>query len=772
MIKRWEIDPNARPDKVISFSYLFMEGGELQARTTSTAISAARALRLTRVRESCINPSALHDRRCRSVYDLTHIDRHAPAMSLLTHTEKGSKPGTPDSSTMRSSRKEGTSLTSQIKGSEGDSVGGDAATAEGTSSVTTDVTKRRRQKGMSFEDQVDNHLKDRGSLEYLVWKHKQHAPRDAAGRMVIRPDLQRFYSSLTSPQRQLLHDKMATKVEILTKDIRLKFKRLKGGMDSNKVFHPNANAQRAHTLQLAELQRRLDIQKIEDETLEDMFNMQTDESIKEDEKNIVTSILKGTPFNAFGMRASVSSKRSKQKSNEEQLMSLSRKSNTTGTSQINKGKDAITSLAGRKLLGGTPPLILAKKDRDKLDNPIAYDERSTEPKIWAKAPEIHQGEDGKQRLVAEFETFKESGISEGSVISRANTAGNLSLVKQLTNEESGFRDYMRIHLANNRDGKQKQFGTSSASKRGLPPLPRTPAVLMMLSQKNNEERPPIGEFIHSRGSNDIASFGSRDGLAFENTFLDHNAMQLSHQNTNERSPEYRTDIVAENHEPLEGEKISLKDIDSHGKEGSPISARRSISQKTTSVGGEIAVSVGSRNNHSDSHSTSGIESLHPRLQEIWFVLEYSMQAKLEFLQKYAETTFAQMLPEVVNLMERLSFLIPSRELLLDLKRRNEGGEMLDLDLLFPPAVQEKLRYENSWKPIPSYREASDDELMDLERSVAYFSDRRLIYGVWFSDMVSMLTERCKIFLIRAKEDFNEIVTFRGAQYISACEKPR
>ena len=153
-----------------------MEGGELQARTTSTAISAARALRLTRVRESCINPSALHDRRCRSVYDLTHIDRHAPAMSLLTHTEKGSKPGTPDSSTMRSSRKEGTSLTSQIKGSEGDSVGGDAATAEGTSSVTTDVTKRRRQKGMSFEDQVDNHLKDRGSLEYLVWKHKQHAP--------------------------------------------------------------------------------------------------------------------------------------------------------------------------------------------------------------------------------------------------------------------------------------------------------------------------------------------------------------------------------------------------------------------------------------------------------------------------------------------------------------------------------------------------------------------------------------------------------------------
>ena len=112
-------------------------------------------------------------------------------------------------------------------------------------------------------------------------------------------------------QRQLLQDKMAAKVDQLTKEIQQKYNRVKTNMDSNKVFHPNANAQRVHTLQLAELQRRLDIQKIEDETLEDMFNAQTDESIREEEKSVVASILKGTPFNAFGMTASATSKSSK-----------------------------------------------------------------------------------------------------------------------------------------------------------------------------------------------------------------------------------------------------------------------------------------------------------------------------------------------------------------------------------------------------------------------------------------------------------------------------
>ena len=147
-----------------------------------------------------------------------------------------------------------------------------------------------------------------------------------------------------------------------------------------------------------------------------------------------------------------------------------------------------------------------------------------------------------------------------------------------------------------------------------------------------------------------------------------------------------------------------------------------------------------------------------------------MQAKLEFLQKYAETSAAQMLPEVVTLLERLAFIIPLRELLLDLKQRNAGGEMLDLDTLFPASTQAGLQEENCWVSIPSYREATDDELMDLERSVAYFSDRRFVYGEWLSSMLTTVTGKCKILLVEAKDEYNEICLVRGANYLAACEE--
>ena len=621
---------------------------------------------------------------------------------------------------------------------------------------------------MSFGDQVDKYLRDKGSMEYLVWKHKQHAPRDAAERMVVRPDLQKFYSSMIPSQRQLLQDKMAAKVDQLTKEIQQKYNRVKTNMDSNKVFHPNANAQRVHTLQLAELQRRLDIQKIEDETLEDMFNAQTDESIREEEKSVVASILKGTPFNAFGMTASATSKSSKQKSNEEQLMGLSRNSHATPMSLGKTAKGSAASLIGRKLFGGTPPIVLSKKDRDKNDNPISAEARKAEAKRWAKAPELHGGRGEDRRFVADFEFFQNSGVSAASVAARAKAAGNTTLVKQLVNDEPGFKDYMRVHLANNKDGKQKQFtGASNSSKRGLPPLPKTPAVQMMLSQKVSGERPPVGEFIHSRGTDGGSSFISHEGLTFENSFLSPSATD---------GPTW-SDTKQHDQDPSGGEDEGLhfsQDPDFGATEQQfGVGFPEQLSESAASEDGEVEkadhASMNSRNHNSENTSTAGLESLHPRLQEVWFTLEYSMQAKLEFLQKYAETSAAQVLPEVVTLLERLAFIIPIRELLLDLKRRNAGGEMLDLDVFFPADTQTALLAEDCWNPIPLYREATDAELMDLESSVAYFSERRLVYGEWLSNLSTTVTGKCRTLLIKAKGDFNEIVTLRGSNYLSVCE---
>ena len=60
--------------------------------------------------------------------------------------------------------------------------------------------------------------------------------------------------------------------------------------------------------------------------------------------------------------------------------------------------------------------------------------------------------------------------------------------------------------------------------------------------------------------------------------------------------------------------------------------------------------------------------------------------------------------------------------------------------------------------------------MDLERSVAYFSDRRLVYGEWLSSMVTTVTGKCKLLLSEAKDEYNEICLVRGANYLGACEE--
>jgi hypothetical protein len=95
--------------------------------------------------------------------------------------------------------------------------------------------------------------------------------------------------------------------------------------------------------------------------------------------------------------------------------------------------------------------------------------------------------------------------------------------------------------------------------------------------------------------------------------------------------------------------------------------------------------------------------------------------------------------------------------------------MLDLDVFFPAQTQAGLLEENCWTSIPLYREATDDELMDLDSSVAYFSERRLVYGDWLSDLTTTLTGRCRALLIKSKDDFGDIVTLRGLSYLTACE---
>ena len=59
----------------------------------------------------------------------------------------------------------------------------------------------------------------------------------------------------------------------VTEQLREKYRKRKVSMDSKAVFHPDANAQRVHTMFMVDLQRALNPEEIEDMVLE---NMQAD----------------------------------------------------------------------------------------------------------------------------------------------------------------------------------------------------------------------------------------------------------------------------------------------------------------------------------------------------------------------------------------------------------------------------------------------------------------------------------------------------------------
>jgi hypothetical protein len=103
--------------------------------------------------------------------------------------------------------------------------------------------------------------------EELIWKAKANDPNYTLKRRYDEPDLQKFRENLNSDQKKIYKEKTRESLFNLAQKYRDEMTVMKEEMDLAAIFHPDANAHRAHCLYLLRLYKGIRADTIEDPVL-------------------------------------------------------------------------------------------------------------------------------------------------------------------------------------------------------------------------------------------------------------------------------------------------------------------------------------------------------------------------------------------------------------------------------------------------------------------------------------------------------------------------
>jgi hypothetical protein len=155
--------------------------------------------------------------------------------------------------------------------------------------IKVDIEKRlqARRGGRSESDIVSKanlaveSFKDKGinvgilagnyDLEERIWKDKSQKIIYSQRRKFQQPLLEEFLNSLTPHQKAVYNEKTTGALIRLSDKFRKECRDLKVSMDLNGIFHPEANAHRAHCLYLIKLNKGICAETIEDPILKEML---------------------------------------------------------------------------------------------------------------------------------------------------------------------------------------------------------------------------------------------------------------------------------------------------------------------------------------------------------------------------------------------------------------------------------------------------------------------------------------------------------------------
>mmetsp|Transcript_20387 Transcript_20387/g.29279 ORF Transcript_20387/g.29279 Transcript_20387/m.29279 type:complete len:913 (-) Transcript_20387:71-2809(-) len=138
-------------------------------------------------------------------------------------------------------------------------------------------------KGVSLEKTTEEY-----GDEERIWRHKYRTPTYTQKRRFDNPKLQEYFNSLNpEEQRQFKIECRQTLYE-LSSGLRAQMTAAKKDMDNKGVFHPTANAHRAHCMYLLKVYKDVGAEKIEDPVLKKMKkeSVDWDNSGTEDSKRL------------------------------------------------------------------------------------------------------------------------------------------------------------------------------------------------------------------------------------------------------------------------------------------------------------------------------------------------------------------------------------------------------------------------------------------------------------------------------------------------------
>jgi hypothetical protein len=103
--------------------------------------------------------------------------------------------------------------------------------------------------------------------EETIWQSKSSDPKYFVRRRYDHPELQAFFDHMTGAEKKKFREQAFEAVIHLARKCRQEVEKEKTRMDEAGIFHPNANAHRAHCIYLLRLHRRISAEAIEDPIL-------------------------------------------------------------------------------------------------------------------------------------------------------------------------------------------------------------------------------------------------------------------------------------------------------------------------------------------------------------------------------------------------------------------------------------------------------------------------------------------------------------------------
>jgi hypothetical protein len=692
--------------------------------------SVAHTLRLQKVRETSISSTAILEKKHRRVYDLAPVR----PMSKGAHRAKQESP--PRSPPGRAQTPQDADL---------------------GASLAIPVPA-----GPAADDAMYNQSADPNDVGFgtaplseIVWTQRSNTPGRSSrpvSRDILQPELAKYHAKLSRRRISELNDRIVDKVNAVSNKVTDKYQNLQASMDSKSVFHPHANAQRAHSLALTKLHKILKPELIETVVLAEM--------ISDDKRNLTSTEIEKLEHR-FG--------------------------------RMLKGTAFGTALKA-------PVVEDAEQDDDalvKMSSPegkAATLESRSEVSVGSKPPSAADAGGGKSirelkdRKILDFDEFRASQ-------SRATTPGSPAKGgRDRFTEDEGFKEFQSMRTQQHRADTRRQPDKEPLTYNKLG------VYSGLLKNSNGGENPLIGTDVHSKLWHDSERHGKKasykerhsDITGFKNDFLQ-NRLEVRESGaqdgdvmfggrispTSSGEGDYEEYAV----DKLVGEIDGADGGTSAGSSGSP---ERKSPRKTARA--TLLRKKKKRRASNKEEGGSAVKDalqLQARIEATWVILEMPMIKKLQFLQKYSDAKYSMLLPRAVELFEKAAVAVPLRETVV--KRLNQlratnrmGLQDLEIELdmdgkLMDIGCMMELPESFYFEKKVEQGGLDDAELLLVEETFEErVSGAELVYAkdlkVWLEAVLDKLDMFCLDLMADLEREIDEKILWKGLVYAIKRQK--